>query len=296
LDFVEEGSSTVNLSSRTHGKKSGYVNSHDATIAQEFKVSLKKGVPLTAIKYVGVASSDASPQAALTVAKKASYKAYKSGFNKLFADHSAEWDNNYDGTVDSYASPDGTFPNKETELLQMATIASLYFIEAELRVGGTTGISVGGLTSQAYAGQVFWDQETWVFPGLVITAPEKAAAITQYRVGLHEQAIENAAQYSYPNGSSLYAWTSGRFGNCTAVGPCQDYEYHLNNDIVISLRQQYLATGDKTWLLDEAWSIINSTATTWEALLKWNTTLQKYETKNMTDPVSCSPFLCKKLY
>lgn len=133
-------------------------------------------------------------------------------------------------------------------------------------------------------------------PGLVVTDPEKSAAITQYRVDLHHQAIKNAAQYDYPKGSSLYAWTSGRFGNCTAVGPCQDYEYHLNNDIVISLRQQYLATGDKAWLSDVAWPIIESTATMWDGLLKWNSTLQKYETKNMTDPVSCLRLLFYEHY
>jgi trehalose/maltose hydrolase-like predicted phosphorylase len=81
---------------------------------------------------------------------------------------------------------------------------------------------------------------------------------------------------------------SARFGNCTGIGPCYDYEYHLNNDIALAQWQYYQATGNTTWLRDEGFPIIQAVANMWvsntynvSASTSGTYTIQ---THNLTDP------------
>lgn len=66
-----------------------------------------------------------------------------------------------------------------------------------------------------------------VAPGINIAFPGYSNQFSNYRIKQHAQALENAKFNDFPAGSSLYSWTSGRYGNCTGTGPCADYEYHL---------------------------------------------------------------------
>lgn len=121
-------------------------------------------------------------------------------------------------------------------------------------------------------------------PGLNLAFPEWSKQISNFRVKLHPQALANAAFNNFTNGSSLYSWTTGRYGNCTATGPCVDYEYHLNYDIASNLFQQYNITNNATWFNNGPLQIINSTAVMTGELLKFNKTTQTYWIHNMTDP------------
>jgi trehalose/maltose hydrolase-like predicted phosphorylase len=97
----------------------------------------------------------------------------------------------------------------------------------------------------------------------------------------------------------LYPWTgyvwfdlpfdnSARFGNCTGIGPCVDYEFHINNDIALAQWQYFLATGNETWLYMNGFPIIKAIADMWVSntqRIPFNTSdTYLYETFNMTDP------------
>jgi trehalose/maltose hydrolase-like predicted phosphorylase len=80
-----------------------------------------------------------------------------------------------------------------------------------------------------------------------------------------------------------------RFGNCTGVGPCYDYEYHINNDVALAQWQYYAATGNVTWLQEYGYPIIQGVANMWVSKLQKvieNTSngAYTYELFNMTDP------------
>jgi trehalose/maltose hydrolase-like predicted phosphorylase len=81
---------------------------------------------------------------------------------------------------------------------------------------------------------------------------------------------------------------SARFGNCTGVGPCYDYEYHINNDIALAQWQYYLATGNLTWLQNNGYPVISAVADMWTSLavrVESNTSSSyTYQTFNLTDP------------
>jgi Glycosyl hydrolase family 65 central catalytic domain len=152
-------------------------------------------------------------------------------------------------------------------------------------------IAVGGLASDSYAGWIFWDAEIWMQPGLVAAFPPAAKGIANYRVAKYNQALENpsTAYQSSKNGTvfsdnaAAYPWISGRYGNCTAAGPCFDYEYHLNGDIALQFENYWVASGDTRFFENELSPIYDSIATFFSEVLEKNSD-GKYELLNMTDP------------
>jgi trehalose/maltose hydrolase-like predicted phosphorylase len=57
----------------------------------------------------------------------------------------------------------------------------LYGLLSNIRQGADDSISPVGLTSDNYAGLIFWDAETWMYPALLLTHPEIAKSIVEYR-------------------------------------------------------------------------------------------------------------------
>ena len=298
------GSPEVKLSSRKVVTDKPYISKNNATIAQSVTVNLKAGKPAHIQKFVGGASTDAfqNPQ---KVAKKAALTALNNGYAKSLRTHIAEWANVMpEDSVDSYTFPNGTLPD-DTMIIDSAVIAvaNTYYL-LQNTVGNnainassattlnTDSISVGGLTSDSYAGQVFWDADIWMQPGLTLSHPEAAQRITNYRVKMYGQAQENIKtsyagsqnQTKFSSSGAIFPWTSGRYGNCTATGPCWDYEYHLNGDIGLSFINQWVTTGDTKFFKTNLFPIYDSVATLYSDLLKPNGSY--YTVTNMTDPVS----------
>jgi trehalose/maltose hydrolase-like predicted phosphorylase len=278
----------VNESSRVQATNSAYVSGNASTMAQQWNVTLYAGVPITIYKYVGIASTDGFADPA-EVARNASLSAKAAGYSVLLQEHAAGWATKLNNTIDLFTGS-GDSNSVDVQNIQIADIASQYFLLSNLPLSssgpniGDRSVSVGGLASDSYGGLIFWDADTFMQPGLLLSSPEYAQSITNYRYSTHTQAIENAKQNGYPDYASLYAWTSSRYGNCTGTGPCADYEYHINSDIVLGLKQTYITTGNVTWLRDLAWPIINTTANMYDHLAFWNSSLNSFTIRNMTDP------------
>lgn len=175
---------------------------------------------------------------------------------------------------------------RDDPLLTMAGRASVYHLLANTRAdaqGVTAALSVGGLSSDSYAGMVFWDADLWMFHALLPFSQSHAKSLVNYRLHTRKQAQENV-----PEGHSgaVYPWTSGRFGNCTATGPCLDYEYHINHAVVQASWNLYLSgAADDDYLRDVTLPMINDAASFLTGYLtKINSTTDSYWTFNMTDP------------
>jgi trehalose/maltose hydrolase-like predicted phosphorylase len=297
---------------RGSGKRyndTAYVSGNSSSIAQEFEISLRKDETSLITKYVGIASSEAftDPQ---TTARNASSAAANMGFPALLRTNAEEWAQVMPlDSVDYYALQAQNFTdgwaNKELVTLQILAITNPWHIlsntvsaNAIKAAGYNTrldiwSIAVGGLGSSAYAGWIFWDAEIWMAPGIVVTNPQAAKQIANYRRELFPQAqanLNDAYQGStnttrFTPGGAAYPWISGKFGNCTAAGPCFDYEYHLNGDIGLELYNWYVATGDTETFKNEFFPIYDAVAYFFAELVKRNTTTGKYELFNATDPV-----------
>lgn len=269
----------------TRGDFDSIASENNATITQDFRVSLKKNEAFTVYKYVGIASSDAFPNDPLLQAKTTALTAANSGWSTLLSRHNKAWQAVWD-------EGDIVIPGDDN--LQISARATLYHLVANVRQGfegtglGDNSITVGGLSSDSYAGLVFWDADTWMFPGLEALHPDYASSILNYRQKLHGQAKNNLkelAKYAGVNDSAIYPWTSSRFGNCTSTGPCFDYEYHINIDIAQAQWNHYLSSNDTEWLAESAYPLIRDAANFFIHYVTMNgSTNGTYWTYNLTDP------------
>ena len=298
------GSSEVDFSSLAEVSDEPYIGTNASTVAQAVNVGLRAGQTTVVTKYVGGASSDGfvDPQ---EIAKDASITAMAIGYDALLMSHITEWAAVMpDDSIDNYTYPEnGTLPS-DPNIIESAITAvtnPYYLLQNTVSKNALTNVNhapidensigVAGLASDSYGGQVYWDAEIWMQPGLVVAFPQAAQQIANYRVALYKQALANAqtAYTSSKNGThfssnaAVFPWTSGRYGNCTGVGPCFDYEYHINGDIAQELSNYWVVTGDTQFFALNLFPIYDSIATFYSELLTKNGS--QYALTNMTDPV-----------
>lgn len=236
-----EGSAEVNMSSLAVVSDKLYIGVNDSSIAQGASAALKAGQTTIVTKYVGGASSDGflDPQ---RTAQGECMQAMQNGFNASMQSHIAEWATVFlEDSVDNYTYPgNGTLPADEYVIESQITAVfnTYYLLQNTISVNAlsnasyapidTWSISVGGLTSDSYAGLVFWDAEIWMQPGLAASHPAAVKQIANYRVERYGQAMANAQTAyqssknatTFSSNAAVFSWTSGRYGNCTGTGPC----------------------------------------------------------------------------
>ncbi|KAL8848061.1 MAG: hypothetical protein Q9221_006895 [Calogaya cf. arnoldii] len=280
-----------------------YLGSNDSSIAQAASASLKAGTTTVVTKYVGIASSDgfSDPQ---QVAKNASLTALSAGFDISLVTHIWEWANIFpDDSADNYTYPENNTLPSDPFIVESAITAVLneyYILQNTIGQNAldaannvpidTNSISVGGLTSDSYAGLVFWDAEIWMQPGLAASHPQAVKQIANYRVARYAQAKANAQtayvssknDSSFSDGAAVFPWTSGRAGNCTGTGPCFDYEYHINGDIAQEFANYWVTSGDVEFFRESLFPVYDSIAVFYSELLEKNGST--YVLANMTDP------------
>ncbi|KAJ3497470.1 hypothetical protein NLG97_g1874 [Lecanicillium saksenae] len=285
---------------RTHDVP--YMQASDSSIGSSYSVKLAANKRMEVTKYVGIASTDAFKKPK-DQAKSAAQRAEKQGFDGLLRSHVSEWAHVMpEQFVDDFRLDNGDLPDDPSIIDDsiMAIVNPYYLLQntvgenAIKKSSGTSlnqnSISVGGISTETYAGMIFWDAETWMQPGLVASFPAAAKTIASFRVNHYEQAKRNAQRNAgtsksgvhMPDDAALYSWTSGRFGNCTGTGACWDYEYHLNGDIGLALINQWIASGDDKTFKESYFPLIDSIATAFASLLEPNGSSWTFT--DMTDP------------
>ncbi|GAA6009189.1 alpha,alpha-trehalase ATH1 [Rhodotorula paludigena] len=247
------------------------LSANESTTSQCYRIV--SGMPengvLDAVKYVGIATSDAYPEMELETALQAATNANLTGWDAVLSSHREAWDN-------VWSESDIEIPGEEYEEIQLATRASMFHLLTNLRNGsephglGDNSIAPAGLTSDSYSAQIFWDAETWMYPSLLALFPDYAENIVDFRFRQLGAAQQNAAANNLSG--AIYPWVAGRFGNCTGIGPCVDYQYHLNSDIALAAWQYYAATNNQTWLEEKGYPIVRGTADMFASFVQRNET------------------------
>lgn len=280
-----------------------YINNNPSTIAQGATISLVPGQPVNITKYVGIASTDSFPYP-LAQALNASINALATGFESAFEDHVQEWDTVLPRTaVTSFADPaTGIIPDTLVERQIATVVAASVLLQGTVSASAVAqvdsapidiyGLSVCGLLSDCYGGQRYWDQDIWMGPYMFATNPAAAKQITQSRVAFYTQSKTNIqtafegskGDVSFSPGAAVYAWSTGRDGNCTGFAPCWDYEYHINGDIVKGFVDYWAASGDAVFFEQYLLPITNSISTFYSDLLAPDSSSGTWTITNMTDP------------
>ncbi|MFD3983322.1 glycosyl hydrolase family 65 protein [Streptomyces griseus] len=218
---------------------------------------VRAGRTYTFEKYVGVDTALTS-RAPAEDAREAAHRAARRGWDRVFAANEAAWREAW--------SADVLVPGDRR--LQGWLRSAQYGLLASTRRGSADSIAPAGLTSDNYAGMVFWDAETWMFPGLLATRPELARSVVEYRYRTRGAARANAEEYGHRG--LFYPWTSASRGRMDSE--CQSWDpphcltqNHLQGDVSLAVWQFYLATGDRDWLAARGWPLLRGIAEFWES-------------------------------
>ncbi|GAB7033391.1 discoidin domain-containing protein [Streptomyces sp. NPDC021749] len=242
---------------------------------QQVTFPVRSGRSYELAKYVGVdtALTSRHPRAA---ADAASRRAARLGWQQLFARHTAAWRQLWRSDIEVEGQRE----------LQTWVRSAQYGLLSSVRAGSRNSIGPTGLTSDNYAGEIFWDAETWMYPGLLATHPDLARSIVDYRYRTRAGARENARKLGYKG--LFYAWTSGSKGDlwneCHSWDPphCKT-QNHLMGDISLATWQYYLATKDTAWLRSRGWPVLKGIAEFWASRATRNTD-GSYSVKNVAGP------------
>jgi trehalose/maltose hydrolase-like predicted phosphorylase len=236
------------------------------TAGERLSFAAAPGQTYTVTKYVGVVTSRDSSTPA-SDARKASQAAAGTGVAALQSENTKAWAAVWNNGV----SVTGDAP------LQTAINANTYDLYASIRSDSPDAIGPSGLSSDGYAGMVFWDSDIWMFPAILATHPEIARAAVDYRFNTLKAAEHDAAANGYQG--AFYPWTAGDDGytGSDCYGTTTDsndkiisdpnfscsQELHLQADIAIAQWEYYEATGDTSWLRTHGWPVLQALAQFW---------------------------------
>jgi trehalose/maltose hydrolase-like predicted phosphorylase len=244
-----------------------------ASQAVTFPVRQRESYEL--VKYVGVdtALTSTNPEAS---AVSASQHAAEEGWPGLLRSHADAWADLWRSDIVVSGSPD----------LQAWVRSGLYGLLSSVRAGGEESVAPSGLSSDNYAGLVFWDAEIWMYPSLLLLHPEIAKSVVEYRSKTLAGARANAQKLGYPG--VFYPWTSAGTGDleseCHSVDPphCVT-QIHLQGDIALATWQYYLATKDDAWLRNTGWPVLRGIAEFWAGRVTANSD-GSYSITNVAGP------------
>ena len=236
------------------------------TPAEQVTFEAQAGKTCTFIKYVAVVTGRDS-SAPESEARAESQQAADRGLNAFQQENRAAWDSVWkaDIVVD------------EDPALQEAIHANEYTLFASMSPDSPASIGPSGLSSDGYAGMVFWDADTWMFPALLAGHPDIARVMVDYRSTTLPAARKNAANNGYAG--ALYPWTSAISGDMgdECYGAVTDakgkviadpnksctQQLHLQSDVALAQWEYYKATGDKVWLAQKGWPVLEAVAEFW---------------------------------
>jgi trehalose/maltose hydrolase-like predicted phosphorylase len=238
------------------------------TAAEQITFHAQSGKTCTFVKYVAVVTGrdSSTPEAD---ARKESQQAAQRGFAVFQQENRTAWDAVWKADIDVDGDP----------ALQQAIRASEYTLYASISADSPASLGPAGLSSDGYAGMVFWDADTWMFPALLALHPDIARVMVDYRFNTLPAARKNAADNGYAG--AFYPWTSAISGDMgdecygavtdangkVTVDPNKSctQQLHLQSDVALAQWEYYKATGDKRWLAQEGWPVLEAVAQFWVA-------------------------------
>ncbi|MEU6821088.1 discoidin domain-containing protein [Streptomyces atriruber] len=255
--------STLRADRGTPGAKAQQAGSaKKLTARQSLALPVRRGQSYDFTKYVGV-DTGLTSRAPRRDATATSQRAADRGWQAMLRSHTSAWARLWRSDIEVRGRRE----------MQSWVRSAQYGLLSNTREGAANSIAPAGLTSDNYAGLVFWDAETWMYPGLLATRPELARSVVDYRYRTRAGARENARKLGYEG--LFYPWNSGSSGNlaeeCHSVDPphCRT-QIHLQSDISLATWQYYLASKDKDWLRERGYPVMKGIAEFWAGRVSRN--------------------------
>ncbi|MEU6651948.1 glycosyl hydrolase family 65 protein [Streptomyces sp. NPDC046900] len=224
----------------------------DGTAAQTIRVRTSPGRPLTFTKYVSVVTSHSTDEP-LGTARVHAEQAAREGHTRLADDNRRVWQREWESDI----------VIRGDALLQRRVRAAKFYLLTSVHEDSPWSPSPSGLSSDGYNGHVFWDTETWIWPGLLAQHPQIARSVLDYRVARLDAARAGAAAGGHRG--ARFPWESGLTGDedTPAWAPFGRLEQHISADVALAFWQYWLATGDKQWLRSAGLPVLSAVADFW---------------------------------
>ena len=225
------------------------------SVGQRLGLAVHRGHTYTVTKYVGVVTSQVTRDPS-SYAREQADVAASLDYSALLGENTDSWSRLWSGRIDI----------RGTEQLATEVNASQFYLWSNTRKGVDWSISPAGLSSNGYAGHIFWDAETWMYPSLLAQHPELAAGANAYRYQRLKEAEAHARDTGYTG--ARYPWESALDGTEQIPPPVSVnseglYEQHITSDIALAQWQYYLVTGDRGWLRSRGWPVLSQAAMFW---------------------------------
>jgi trehalose/maltose hydrolase-like predicted phosphorylase len=166
--------------------------------------------------------------------------------------------------------------------LQRVVRSMLFYLLCSADSGTRLAIPPMGLSTAGYYGHVFWDSDTWMFPALVLTHPNVARSLVDFRSRALGAAEERARSYGFRG--AMYPWESDEVGRETTphfASQNAHSEIHVTGDVALAQWQYFLATGDSAWLARRGFPVIRETANFWVSRATYDSSRDRYDIKNV---------------
>ena len=166
--------------------------------------------------------------------------------------------------------------------LQRIVRSMMFYLLCSADSGTRLAIPPMGLSTAGYYGHVFWDSDTWMFPALVLTHPDIARSLVDFRARALGAAEANARSYGFRG--AMYPWESDELGRETTphfASQNAHSEIHVTGDVALAQWQYYLATGDSVWLAQRGFPVIRETATFWVSRSTFDSVRDRYDIKDV---------------
>ena len=242
-------------------------------LALEIRLDVRKGATYTFEKFIAASRADwgagARTDAALAEAAR------RGGFAVLRDQHVAAWHRLWRSDIVISGDP----------VMQRALHADLFYLLENSTADTAWPMAACGF-SPNYLGHVFWDNDSWDFPALLLLHPRRAKSLVMFRYRTLGAAMARAKAHGFRG--AMYPWESDpqygtnqtpRFAWRNALR-----EIHVNADVAIAQWQYYLATGDKTWLRHYGWPVIHAVARFWDSRVTYDAARHRYEILHVVSP------------
>ena len=252
-------------------KKSNYV-------ANRVSVELLPENEVVFCKYVSVLTSlNQDKKNMVEEGKVLLQEATNLGFDALFQEHIAVWENNW-AHSDIFI---------EGDVAAQQAIRFNIFQLNQTYTGKDERLNIGpkGFTGEKYGGSTYWDTEAYLIPFYLSTAPKEIPRkLLIYRHKHLKKAIENAEKLGFNKGAALYPMVTMNGEECHNEWEITFEEIHRNGAIAFAIYNYIRYTGDREYLAEYGLEVLIGISRFWRQRVNWSDVKGKYVMLGVTGP------------
>src|SRR5256885_1190852 len=223
----------------------------EAGSTRTYRIRAQSGQPVIFQTIAALISEHYHPEPPLEASRLANW-GRQLGFETLRSENRAAWAELWKSRVKVIGDSDA----------QRALDAAFFYIQSSVHASTRTGMPPFGLSQFSnYYGHSFWDTETWSLLPVILTAPEAARSLLEYRVRGLDYAKRQAALYGYRG--AQFPWEAapiGGFETTPTFAGTGWGEQHVTPDVALGFWEYQLATNDQSFLQESTWPVLKAVA------------------------------------